>query len=423
MPDFDIYLSYCVLVLGLVSLVRLAIFMVGADLYDIRKTARVSRAKTTFRPFVSVIIPAHNEEVCIIRTVESVLANDYARKRIVVVDDGSTDTTYSRLQRFKKRNNLSQLTIVRQKNGGKATAINNAFKNHTRGSGLVMVLDADSILDRFAISRMVKHFRDKDVVAAAANVKVIDSLQLLTIAQRLEYVVSHRMKRALTVFNMEYIIGGVGSTFRKSMVRTCNYYDTDTMTEDIDFTLKIISKKGNKKHRVIFASDVIAHTEGVVSLKSLIRQRFRWKYGRMQSFIKNRRLFFSRDAKYTRQLSWAYLPFVVLSEVFLLLEPLFLGFVLYTTFVYTGPSGMLTVYCTVAFFNLINILADDTESSDNKIRLVAIIPFAYPLLLVMTFVDFAALIKSMAKLPDLLRRKDQGAHWQHVERVGKSLPL
>ena len=235
MPGLDTYLSYCVLVLGLVNLLRLAIFMVGADLYDICK-AGGNRAKAAFRPFVSVIIPAHNEEVCIIRTVESVLANDYARKRIIVVDDGSTDSTYSKLRHFKKGHNLPQLTIVRQKNGGKATAINNAFKNHTHGSSLVMVLDADSLLDKSAISRMVEHFRDKNVVAAAANVKVIDSLQVLTLAQRLEYVVSHRMKRALTVFNMEYIIGGVGSTFRKSMVRTCNYYDTDTITEDIDFT-------------------------------------------------------------------------------------------------------------------------------------------------------------------------------------------
>ena len=84
---------------------------------------------------------------------------------------------------------------------------------------------------------------------------------------------------------------------------------------------------------------------------------------------------------------------------------------------------MLTVYCTVAFFNLINILADDTESSGNKLRLAATVPFAYPLLLVMTLVDFVALIKSMAKLPDLIRRKNQGAHWQHVERVGKSVSL
>jgi cellulose synthase/poly-beta-1,6-N-acetylglucosamine synthase-like glycosyltransferase len=423
MNSSEAYLAYGVLILGLVNLLRLVIFMIGADVYDVLRQRKAKRTDPQEFPYITVIIPAHNEEVCIVRTVSSVLQNDYARKRIIVVDDGSTDRTYRRLNHFKKKNNVTKLVIVRQKNGGKATAINNALKNHTKGSSLVMVLDADSILDPFAISNMVKHFQDKSVVAAAANVKVIDGYGLITLAQRLEYVVSHRMKRALTVLNMEYIIGGVGSTFRKSMVQLCDYYDTDTITEDIDFTLKVIAQEGNKRNKIIFTSDVIAYTEGVTKLNSLIRQRFRWKYGRMQSFVKNRSLFFSKDKKHTRQLAWLYLPFVVLSEFFLLLEPIFMGFVLYVALMYGGLAGVLTVYLTVTFFNLINVISDDSENSKSKVRLLMLVPFAYPLLLIMSYVDFIALVRSLARLPDLITRRNQGSHWQHVERVGKSVPL
>jgi len=422
MESFEAYLAYGVLILGLLNLLRLVIFMIGADIYDIAKLRKPDQ-ETRYQPYITVIIPAHNEELCIVRTVSSVLKNDYSRKKIVVIDDGSTDATYRLLNSFKKKNNIKRLTIVRQKNGGKASAINNALRNHTSGSSLVMVLDADSILEPAAIGNTVKHFQDKRVVAGAANVKVIEGNGFLTFAQRLEYVVSHRMKRALTVLNMEYIIGGVGSTFRKSTVQLCDFYDTDTITEDIDFTLKIINREGNKTNRVIFMSDVIAYTEGVMALGSLIRQRFRWKYGRMQSFVKNRELFFSPQRKHNKQLSWVYLPFVVMSEFFLLLEPVFMGFVLYVALMYGGLTGILTVYLTVTFFNFVNVVADDSESARGKMRLLAIVPIAYPLLLVMSYVDFIALMKSLRKLPDLVKGRSQGSHWQHVERSGKPVSL
>jgi len=413
---------YIIMILGIINLVRLGIFMIGADMYDIRKMRLRIRAEK-YQPHIAVIIPAHNEEVCIIRTVESVLANDYARTHIVVVDDGSTDRTYSKLQYFKRKHGLRNLTIVRQKNAGKAAAINNALKGHVKGSSLVMVLDADSILDPRAITHMVAQFETSRVAAAAANVKVIDSLQPLTAAQRLEYVISHRMKRALTSYNMEYIVGGVGSTFRKNIVESCGYYDTDTMTEDIDFSMKIIAQKGNKNHRIIFASDVIAYTEGVISFKSLVRQRFRWKYGRMQTFFKNRALFFSADKRNAKQLTWFYMPFAVFSEFLLLIDPIIITTVLFASWMFGGLPGLLSVYFVTTFFYGINILADDSESLANKTRLMATLPFVYPFMLVMSLVDFFALMKSLVKLPDLFAGRDQVSHWQHVERVGKSVSL
>ena len=113
--------------------------------------------------------------------------------------------------------------------------------------------------------------------------------------QRLEYAVVHRLKQGYTVFNCEYVIGGVGSMFRTSVVRACGYFDTDTMTEDIDFSMKILSVHGNFDWRIIFAADAIAYTQAVPSLRGLLRQRFRWKFGRLQAFYKHRSLFFGSD--------------------------------------------------------------------------------------------------------------------------------
>lgn len=416
-------LLYIVIVLGIINLLRLGIFMVSADLYDLRKMwqarhkAKDSVPTKPYQPFISVIIPAHNEEVCIIRTIESVLANDYGRKQVIVVDDGSTDSTYNKLRYYKRKHKVPQLKVVHQKNGGKASALNNAFKNHARGS-LVMVLDADSLLHPNALSRIVKHFSDKSLAAAASNVKVIEGQQILNVAQRLEYVVSYRMKRALSVLNMEYIIGGVGSTFRKAIVKECDYYDDDTMTEDIDFTLKVIAHKGNRAHKIIFAADVITYTEGVTTFKGLLKQRFRWKYGRMQTFMKNPQLFFSANSKYSKQLSWFYLPFVVFSEGMLLIEPILTGFVLYISLRFSGLPGLLSVYLVVSLFSLINIISEETEVVKNKLKLIGLVPITYPLLMIMSSVDFIVLVKSIRRFRALLKGTGGGSKWHHVKRSG-----
>ncbi len=412
-------ISYFILLLGFINVIRLAVFMLGADMYEL-KAAKRTAPKTKYNPLISVVIPAYNEEMCIVRTVESVLANDYKNKEIIVVVNNSTDRTYSLLRRFKTKHKVQNLTVVNQKEQGKAVAINNGVQNWSKGK-LVMVLDADSQLHPQAITRMVAYFRDKRIVAAAANVKVIDSWRLLTLAQRLEYVISHRMKRALTTLNMEYIVGGVGSTFRRSIIERCEYYDTDTLTEDIDFTMKIINRKGNKDNRVVFAADVLAFTEGVTKFKSLIRQRFRWKYGRMQTFFKNRSVFFSRDRKHGKLLSWVYLPFVLFSEGLLLFDPFITLFVMWSTFVYAGITGFLTVYLFVSMFSVINILAESTEPWKAKSRLLLLAPFAYFLLMLMSFVDFVVLVQSLAKVHKIFRGTSKQGHWTPVERTGVQL--
>ena len=413
-------LAYTIVVLGMLNLFHLAIYMISSDIYELNEIFRRRKAKqqNPYQPFITVIIPAYNEELCIERTMHSVLANDYKNMQLVVVNDGSADKTLELSCKVAiESRNRHVVKVVTQDNQGKASAINNALHNHLKGS-LVMVLDADSILRPDAISKMVSHFANPEVVAAAANVKVIDNYKLLNIAQRLEYVISHRMKRALTTLNMEYIIGGVGSTFRRNIVKAVEYYDTDTMTEDIDFTMKIINRQGNKHNRVIFAADVITYTEGVMTFGALVKQRFRWKYGRMQTFVKNRSIFFSRDEKHTKQLAWLNLPYILFSELMLLFEPIFTGFVIYTSIRYAGVAGFAATYVFVSGFSLVNIIAESTESIKNKITLVSYIPLAYPLLMLMSLVDFFALLKSLRRFPDILRGRNQVSHWTSPERSG-----
>lgn len=400
-------LSWLMVPLAMIGVVRVCIVLVAADLYDLS----LYRARTApYSPPVWVVIPAYNEELCVARAVQSVLDSDYADLSVIVVDDGSADGTLAALRGFDSR-----VQVVSQPNAGKAAAINTGMR--LVGEGLVMVLDADSTLSRSAVTRMVAHFADPLVLAAAANVKIAAPRGLLGWVQRLEYAVVHRLKQGYTVINCEYVIGGVGSMFRTSIVRACGYFDTDTMTEDIDFSMKILSVRGNYSWRIIFAADAIAYTQAVPSLRGLLRQRFRWKFGRLQAFHKHRSLFFGTSC--SRLLSWVHLPYTAAGEVLVLFEPLFVYVVVSATFQtgwFTGILLLCAVYTGVAMFT---VLGDLTESWRSRCRLLALAPFAYPMLMVIVFVDLVAVLRSVWTV--LCGYRPAG-RWEHVERTLTSAP-
>lgn len=401
--------------LSILNFVRIFFMLIGSDIYDIR-SIRTSHKQKHVRDTkgVTVIIPAYNEETGVIRTLESVMDSSYRNIQILVVDDGSTDKTLAKLRAF-QRKHRGAFTIISQKNGGKASAINRAVK-HWAKKELVMVLDADSLLDPRAIERMVVRFRNPNTIAAAANVKIIPTRSFLGVAQQYEYLISYRMKRSLSVFGAEYIIGGVGSTFRRKELLDSGLYDTDTMTEDIDMTVKLIRLYGNKKGRIAYAADALAYTEHVMKFSSLVKQRFRWKYGRMQTFAKNKNLFFSRRRIHSKALTWYQLPYAVFSELTLLVEPILVGFILTIVVLYGDIESILWVYAIVSGFVLLMLSGENTESWQEKLRLTAYLPIVYFLMYILTAVEFCALLKSMKDIRHLRDNSRKHGSWQHVER-------
>lgn len=389
--------------------------LIGSDIYDIRSVKRYHKQKRTRDTLgVSVIIPAYNEETGVIRTLESVLRSTYHNVQILVVNDGSKDKTLAKLRAY-QRKHKGRFTIINQENGGKASAINRAVK-YWATKELVMVLDADSLLDSRAIERMVTRFRNHNTIAAAANVKIIPTRSLLGVAQQYEYLISYRMKRSLSVFGAEYIIGGVGSTFRRKELIDSGLYDTDTMTEDIDMTVKLIRIYGNKRGKITYAADALAYTEHVMKFSSLVKQRFRWKYGRMQTFAKNRDLFFSRRHIHSKALTWYQLPYAVFSELTLLVEPILVGFILMIIVLYGDFVSILWVYAIVSGFVLLMLSGESTESWKEKLRLTAYLPIVYFLMYILTAVEFCALLKSIRDIRYLRDRSRKHGSWQHVER-------
>ncbi len=231
-------------------------------------------------PSVTVLIPAHNEESVIVQTVQSVLLADYEDMHVIVVDDGSTDATLELLNSNFGKNAYVQ--IIHQTNRGKAAALNNALSYaHTE---IVVTIDADTEIEPDAIRSLLRHFSDPKVGAVAGNVKVGNRSRWLTRWQALEYITSQNMeKRAFDLLNCITVVPGALGAWRREAIEAAGGITADTVAEDADLTIAI-RRLG---WRVTYDEYAIAWTEAPETPGVLIRQRFRWTFGTLQSFWKH----------------------------------------------------------------------------------------------------------------------------------------
>jgi peptidoglycan-N-acetylglucosamine deacetylase len=231
-------------------------------------------------PSVTVLIPAHNEESVIVQTVQSVLLSDLTDIQVIVVDDGSADQTLELLQSNFGNNDCVQ--ILHQVNRGKAAALNNAL-SHAQ-TEIVVTIDADTEIEPDAIRKLIRHFSDPKVGAVAGNVKVGNRSRWLTRWQALEYITSQNMeKRAFDLLNCITVVPGALGAWRKEAIEAAGGITADTVAEDADLTIAI-RRLG---WRVTYDEESIAWTEAPETPGQLIRQRFRWTFGTLQSFWKH----------------------------------------------------------------------------------------------------------------------------------------
>lgn len=406
-----------IIFLGIVNLIRMFLSLSLGEVYDVLHAFKKDKIyHSPYRPFISIVIAAYNEKKSISKTLTSIYESTYKNFEVVVIDDGSLDNTSLKVKQFKKRMNAKNLLLIRQKNMGKAHALNNGIKNYAKGK-LIMSLDADSLIDRDTLKKVLPYFRNRQVSALATNVRVIKQRTFLGAVQYIEYLMGYRLKKAFTVLNNEYIIGGIGSVFRRGILKTVKYYDTDTVTEDIDLTMKIVAR-GNKVRKVIYGSDVLCFTQPVLSLRDLFRQRFRWKFGRFQTLWKNKKLFFNSHDTYTKSLTFLQLPSVLYSEFVFLFEPLFLLFVFYLAFHYKDPLSLLSLLTFLGIYSCLVIVSDKYLSVKEKIPYILISPFAYILFSVVSVVEYIALIKCIMQAQRIFLTEKTGiCNWNPVKRL------
>lgn len=244
------------------------------------------------QPGVSVIIPAYNEEENIAATVESVIRSSYPRREIIVVDDGSKDNTSGEVEGVMRAYPNDGVRLVRTENGGKARALNVGIENAQYD--IIVVLDADAVLDKEALWHFTKHFVYPDVGAVAGKVCTTGSSTLLDLFQKLEYAIGQNIdKRAFSIAGAVGVVPGPAGAWRRSTIMEVGGFSTDTLVEDQDMTLMVL----RASKRVVYEENAIAYTETPHTVGNFLKQRFRWVYGTMQCFWKHKGAYAERGSK------------------------------------------------------------------------------------------------------------------------------
>ncbi len=280
-----------------------------------------------YEPFVSIIVPAFNEERVIEATIRSLLNSDYDNFEIIVVDDGSLDRTSEVV-----REHFSEQPLVKlftEPNAGKASALNLGLR-HAKGD-VIVALDADTQFPGNTIRVLARRFVDPQIGAVAGNAKVGNRINIVTRWQALEYITSQNMdRRAFASMNCITVVPGSVGAWRRELIERCGGFSAETLAEDQDLTL-LIRKLG---YKIGYEENAIGWTEAPHSLRMLARQRFRWAYGTLQCVWKH------RDALFRPR--YGALGFVALPNVwiFQILFPL-ISPVMDLILVYTLASSAL----------------------------------------------------------------------------------
>lgn len=244
-----------------------------------RKRER-TRAGESYTPFVSVIVPAYDEELVITNTINSLLASDYEHFEIIVVDDGSKDKTAEMVRDAFA--NQDQVRLFRVANAGKAAALNFGLR-HANGE-IVIALDADTLFAPQTIRALAHRFYDPKMGAVAGNAKVGNRINIVTRWQALEYITSQNMdRRAFASLNCITVVPGAVGAWRRDLVQAAGGFPSDTLAEDQDLTLGI-RRLG---YNIGYEEEAVAWTEAPHNLRTLARQRFRWAFGTLQCMRKH----------------------------------------------------------------------------------------------------------------------------------------
>lgn len=392
-----------------ILLSRYTVYMALAPWYPASLSCTV-KERVGYRPFVSVLIPAWNEEVGLLSTIKSLLESTYQHMEIVVVNDGSTDGSDAQIRAFLEKYGREladgrhiPLVYHYQQNGGKGAALNKAI-SLSRGD-ILLSIDADCLVAPDAVAEFVKVFRDPKVMAAVGNVKIGNTRTEIGTIQYLEFLFSFSLKRADSLMNTIYIIGGAAGAFRREVFEKLGGYSTNCITEDIELSMRI----QNAGMCIRYVPSVHIFTEGAETLQGLMKQRLRWKRGRFQTFWQYRQMFFSLRPEHNKLLCWLILPMAFLGDVQLGFELFFLLILYLFSYFSQDYSAFLSGVLIVSLLFFVQIW----ENRQMGWRFLLLAPIGWLLLYLCTFVETHALFKSIWMA---LRRKE--VKWQRWSRKG-----
>ena len=234
-----------------------------------------------YKPYVTVMIPAHNEESVISNTVHNILNMDYENFDIIVIDDRSTDNTASVIKDLEnKYDKVTALVRPTDTFPGKSAVLNDAFKI-AKGEA-ILVFDADATVEPDFLSKLIPYLEPKDVGAVQAR-KVIrnKNVNLLTRCQNNEYTMDTHFQAGRDSIKGAVELRGNGELIKRQAIEDIGGWNNYTLVDDLDMSTRLHVKGWD----IRFCPDAVVYEEGIIYLRPLYRQRRRWLEGTIRRYL------------------------------------------------------------------------------------------------------------------------------------------
>lgn len=303
---------------------------------------------TEVEPFITIMVPAHNEEVVIEDTIDYLMTKiNYGNYEVLVTDDGSTDETPAILARLQKK--YPKLRVIRiDKNKGKAHAfdIGMAFAK----GRLILRNDADTVPEPDALSNYVNYFirpGGRNISAVTANMDVKNRTSLLGKSQTVEFssIVGIIKRTQAGVLGGLYAYSGANTMYRKDTLIDVGGFRQDRATEDISIAWD---------HQLngwisVFAPTIIFFMEVPVSLPMLYRQRKRWAKGGTEVWLTNfKKVLFHPFENIGRTFMFIDQTFSIIWSLFFCIS-FFVFIILMGIYLYQGNFEQIYRTLTISF--------------------------------------------------------------------------
>lgn len=361
-------------------------------------------------PKVSIVVPAYREGPSLNASLDALHSLDYPDYEVVVVDDGSEDSTagvaLEHVARDERFHVLRKLT-----NEGKAMAMNDAMPMLT--GEIVMIVDADACLDRKALRFIAAHFvRLPRVGAVTGNPRVSNVRGVLAELQALEFsAIVSILRRAQVVWGRILTVSGVISAFRKSALEDVGLFDPSMATEDIEVTWRL----QRRFYDVRYEPHALVDMTAPVTIAALWRQRRRWATGLAQVLRRHSSVLFHwRNRRHwpvvveaIASIVWAHLLLVLIA---------FWGLSALAGIPARGaspfPNGWGMVIATVCLVQICAGVWLDHRYDRRILRSLRLAPL-YPA----AYWAFSALVTVRSTIPALLAHRPTVSQWHTVRET------
>lgn len=274
----------------------------------------------SYHPFVSILIPCHNEHEVIEKTALNVLGLNYKDFEIILIDDRSSDNTAEIIKELeKKHSKIKALIRPLDSVAGKSAVLNDAMK--LSSGEAILVFDADAKVEKDFLDKLIVNLEPADVGAVQAQKVIINANQnFLTKCQFREYILDTHMQSGRDAVRGAVELRGNGELIKLEALKSINFWNEQTITDDLDMSTRLHIKGWD----IRFCPEAKVYEEGVIDFCALVRQRRRWVEGSIRRYLEYAKdVFTSRDMSLRvgfdliAYITEFLLPFWLVAEIFI----------------------------------------------------------------------------------------------------------